>query len=118
MKIDSTYNVELIAQPGAVLSDTEVERIIDRTMDELIHLGFENAVISGSVDRRTFELFIPWEEPTFLEIVQRIDSAVRSAFHAAGVATPEWPVDQSPVRMERREVTFKDPDIDEHLTPV
>ena len=119
MRIDTTCICQLVASDGGVLLDEEVERIIDSVMDELQSLGFEDAVIGGSVATRVFEIFIPCAGETFMEVADRIDSGIRSAFHAAGVCTPEWQGPQDlPVRMERREVTFKDPEADGQLTSV
>ena len=113
MKINTTYTCELIPAEGCIPTDDDVEAIIAVVTDELIALGFADAVISGSIVRRTFEISTPATGVTFIAIAERIDSGIRAAFHAAGVATPEWPGIETGLRLERREINFKDPSPDD-----
>lgn len=118
MNIHAIYNYELVTVSREVVDD-EIERIIDAAAEELQNLRFADAVISGSIVNRKFEIFIPASGDTFADIAQKVDSGIRSAFHTAGVHTPGWPeVDDFPVRLERREITFKEPDPDGELAGV
>ncbi len=67
--------------------EVPVEEIVDKVTDELIILGYDNAVVSASIATKTVRVVQVIE---MREDYLTLDSALRSAFHAAGVGTPGW----------------------------
>jgi hypothetical protein len=111
--LDVIYQCELLPEPDTELTDDSVESIIEKVADELDTLGLDSAVISGSIATRRFTIDLTVTGLGFGEIATRVDSSVRAAFHAAGVATPEW--DQHNhvrviARMERSSVRIQAPE--------
>lgn len=113
IKVAVTYYAEIWPEPGEDLTDDKVVDIVDRVADELDTLGYADATISGSIAERMFNIMLTASGATFGDVAASVDSAVRSAFHAAEVGSPEWNGLENHAhliaRMERRKVEFSDP---------
>ncbi len=108
--IDIECHFIITPQPGGDLTDGGVETIIDTVTDELIKLGFENVTIGGSVTQRSFDIGMQASGSSFANPMIHVDSGLRTAFHAADVATPGW---ERPIHaiaeMNRQQLTFLEP---------
>lgn len=116
--LNVTYRFELV--PGGPFDPSEVERIIEETTEGLIELGYHDAVIGGSMAALRFEIDVAvqaaLDENGWVDVVGlfgEVDSAVRSAIHAAGVSTPGWPPLPDALRLERREVFVAEGEVDD-----
>jgi hypothetical protein len=71
----------------------ELERFLDRVMDELLKLyGVEDSTLTASLAEGRFSIMLTVEAP-YPESAAAIGmSTIRTAFHAAGASTPEWPM--------------------------
>jgi hypothetical protein len=75
-------------EPSFEGENIAMEDIVDTVTDELITLGYDNAVVSASIPNKSIRV---------IQVIERreeylaLDSALRSALHAAGVGTPTWP---------------------------
>ena len=70
--------------------EEEVERVFDLTMQELLRLGVVDPSVSGSTVTGEMAMSCIVEAGSWDEALKAVDSAFRSALHAAGVRTPEW----------------------------
>jgi len=75
--------------PGA---PDDLERLLDRVMDELERLSnVADPDLTASLAKGEVSIMLTVEAPDTLDAAVTAMSAIRSAFHAADVATPEWP---------------------------
>jgi hypothetical protein len=119
--IDVTYLCEVVPQAGDSMDDDDVATIIDVATDELIRLGFEDTTLAGSLAARTLEIALCIHPEGYRDefgwldmsrLVAAVDSAVRAAFHAAGVSTPGWPPASDGPRLARRSVSVNERTVD------
>lgn len=76
---------------GSKSSDADrLEAFLDRTMDELLKIGAEDATVSGALARGSFEVSITVEADTPQHAIEVGNSVIRTAMHAVGGFTPEW----------------------------
>ncbi len=71
----------------------DLERFLDRVMEELLALdSVQDSTVTASLAEGRFSVMLTVDAP-FPESAAAIGmSAIRAAFHAAGAATPDWPV--------------------------
>jgi len=95
MELEITYEGRLTVEPdyeGEVVDPgSEIAQAFDLTMQELLKLDVIDPSVSGSVTTGEITMSCIVESSTWDEAVTRVDSAFRSALHAAGVCTPTWP---------------------------
>ena len=72
-------------------SDQDVESHLDEVMDELLKVDAGDPSIDVDLDKRRVFLAIVVEAPNPLAAIDQSSSFIRSAIHAAGGATPDWP---------------------------
>ena len=75
-----------------VASDEQFDAFIDAVMEELSDLDVVDPDMVGSFADRTVAFTMGIEAEDFEDAVPVFLSALRSALHAAGAHTPEWPV--------------------------
>jgi hypothetical protein len=76
--------------PGA---PGDLEGFFDRVVEELLRLdAVEDSTISGSLAKKTVTIMVTVDAPSPEGAAAIGMSAVRAAFHAAGAATPDWPL--------------------------
>lgn len=98
MKCEITFVGTLVwkpDQPGQVTSqegrETELDTIFDTTMSELLKLdGVEDPIMSGSLTTQTVEVTLLASGDSITTAIAAGESALRTAFHSAGVGTPGW----------------------------
>jgi hypothetical protein len=79
---------------------------LGRVMEELVRLGVEDPMLSGSLSTRDVEVSLVVDAPSPEEAVPMAMGTVRAAIHAAEGATPGWPVfDPQAVIAKRVDVT-------------
>lgn len=72
-------------------SDEDVESHLDEVMAELQKLDAGDPSIDVDLDQRRVVLAVAVDAPNPLAAIDRASSFIRSAIHAAGGATPDWP---------------------------
>lgn len=72
-------------------SDQAVESHLDDFMKELLHLRAEDPSIDVDLSTRAVDLSVLVRAANPLEAVIHASGFIRSAIHAAGGATPDWP---------------------------
>ncbi len=98
MKCEITFVGTLVWKPdydGQVASQeecqTELDIIFDTTMSELLKLdGVEDPIMSGSLTTQTVEVTLLASGDSITTAITAGESALRTAFHTAGVGTPGW----------------------------
>jgi len=71
----------------------DLESFFDRVMEELLRLdAVEDSTISASLAKKTVTIMVTIDAPSPEGAVAIGMSAIRAAFHAAGAATPDWPL--------------------------
>ena len=77
----------------------DLEGFFDRVMEELLRLDVvEDSTISASPARKTVTIMVTTDAPSPEGAAATGMSAIRGAFHAAGAATPDWPLfDELPI---------------------
>jgi hypothetical protein len=83
-----TFMAALLVQ-GSDPDRLEVQ--LDQVMEELIRLGVADPAIGGTLATGEVEISITVAAPTPEEAVPKAMSTLRTALHAAGIATPGWP---------------------------
>jgi len=72
---------------------SDLESFFDRVMEELLRLDtVEDSTISASLAKRTVTIMVTIDAPSPEAAAAIGMSAIRAAFHAAGAATPDWPL--------------------------
>jgi hypothetical protein len=70
----------------------ELDRLLDRVMAELERLhNVEDPDLTASLAKGEVSIMLTVEAPDSLAAAATALAAIRTAFHATGVATPEWP---------------------------
>ena len=71
----------------------DLESFFDRVIEELLRLdAVEDSTISASLAKKTVTIMVTIDAPSPEGAVAIGMSAIRAAFHAAGAATPDWPL--------------------------
>src|SRR6266498_645067 len=71
----------------------DLEGFFDRVLEELLRLdAVEDSTISASLARKTVTIMVTIDAPSPEGAAAIGMSAIRAAFHAAGAATPDWPL--------------------------
>lgn len=119
--LEVTYQCELRPSDETTAIEDDIAAIISATTDELIALGYGDTTIGGSLVTRRFDIDIVVDGAKYNDadgwvdvprMLADVDSAIRSAFHTAGVSTPGWPVLPNALRFERREINVREADGD------
>ena len=66
---------------------------LDRVMDELVKLGVEDPSLNATLASGLVELSVVVEAGSFPEAMKVGLDLARTAIHAAGGGTPDWPSD-------------------------
>jgi hypothetical protein len=67
-------------------------RFLDAVQDELLELGsVTDPTLSASLTNRTISIMLTVDADSPESLVATAMGAIRTAFHAAGAATPDWP---------------------------
>lgn len=82
---------ECSLQGKSDLSDEEFDDQSDAVMEELLRLDALDPSVGGSITRREFEVEVYVEASSLDEAFSAGASQIRSALHAAGVDTANWP---------------------------
>jgi hypothetical protein len=79
--------------PGEVLDDpaASIEQHLDAVMDQLLELDLVDADISARLELGEVEITILVEAPSPEDAAKLGLSDIRTAVHAAGGSTPNWP---------------------------
>lgn len=72
-------------------SDEEIESHLDEVMAELLNLGAGDPSIDVDLDEHRVALAVAVDAPNPLDAIGLASSFIRSAIHAAGGVTPDWP---------------------------
>ena len=113
MKIEITYRGTMTVTPDSQSDQVdmaeEMDRVLDLTMDELLALtSIEDPIMSGSLAAGDVEVTVTVEAESLSDAIVAADSAIRSAFHAAGVFTHGWEDTDQAVRVEWHKVEADD----------
>jgi len=86
----------MVARFGVAAGDPgdpdDLDRLLDRVMEELEKLhNVEDPDLTASLAKGNVSIMLTVEAPDALTAVADAMAAIRTAFHATGVATPEWP---------------------------
>lgn len=120
MNLEVTFSGQLLVVPEYEAEvfdhDEEVEKAFDVTMAELVKLSVKDPALSGSITIGEFEVTVGVEANSFPEAIAEVDSAIRSALHAANVRTPDWE-SQSGLRVVWHKVEAEEEEADDPLVP-
>jgi hypothetical protein len=71
-------------------------RFLDAVQDELLELGsVTDPTLSASLTNRTISIMLTVDADSPESLVATAMGAIRTAFHAAGAATPDWPASRN-----------------------
>ena len=88
---------------------------LDRVMDELEKLGADSPSIDATLAKGTVEISIVVDASSWEEATQKGLGTLRTAIHAAGGGTPDWPTEISPpewgITLEETSVRKADGDL-------
>ncbi|HEY7875864.1 MAG TPA: hypothetical protein VIG64_12165 [Actinomycetota bacterium] len=79
----------------------ELEQFMDEFGKELDSLGAEDVLIETTMSKGYVDLSLSVAALQFEEAVAVGSSLIRTAFHTAGAATPDWSVDWIEVKAQR-----------------
>jgi hypothetical protein len=77
--------------PTAEEVGNAIETHLDAVMEELLHLGAEDTTIDLDLSRQVIEFAVQVSAVNPLGAAAQASGLLRSAIHAAGGATPDWP---------------------------
>jgi hypothetical protein len=81
----------------------------DRIMEELVDLGVADPLISGDMATGDVEIFVMVEADSHRAAADKAMAGIRTAIHAAGGGTPDWPrLDETTLRATGTEVADAD----------
>ena len=76
--------------PGTI---DDLESFLDGVLEELLRLdAVEDSTLSASLARRVVTIMVTVDAPSPEGGAAIGMTAIRTAFHAAGAATPDWPM--------------------------
>lgn len=88
-----TMAVRFNVAEGGSATPVDLEGFFDRVLEELLRLdAVEDSTISASLAKKTVTIMVTIDAPSPEGAAAIGMSAIRAAFHAAGAATPEWPL--------------------------
>jgi len=102
VNLEITYSgvIQFVPEPQDGFDrDREVESVFEATMRELVKLGVSDPSVSGSIASGEIEISCLVTAPSLLDAINEVDPCVRSALHAATVATPTWEQDRLRVEL-------------------
>lgn len=92
-RFEARLRGRIVRIDGGELESNMVEYLMDQAVQELEKLNAQEIDASTNLRTGVFSLTIVLEKEDLL-IAQEVASAqMRSAFHAAGVGTPDWTID-------------------------
>jgi hypothetical protein len=86
---------------GVVLGTSDTDQLdahLDQVMEELLRLGAADPSINATLATGAVEVSIAVDAPTFEKAAETGLATLRTAVHAAGGATPDWPTELPPQR--------------------
>lgn len=72
-------------------TDDDIERWLDATMDELLALDALDPSIDAGIEDRSVRFSLAVDAANPVEAVNMASTTLRTAIHAAGGGTPDWP---------------------------
>jgi hypothetical protein len=72
-------------------SDVDVERHLDQVMAELLEIGADDPSIDVDLGAQRVDLAVAVDAANPLDAANTASALIRTAIHAAGGATPDWP---------------------------
>jgi hypothetical protein len=81
-----------VADHGRENQDDDLEQFLDRVMEDLLTLdNVEDSTLTAALARGRFSIMLTVDAdlPEHAAVIGM--AAIRSAFHAAGASTPDWP---------------------------
>jgi len=100
-RYESSFCGQLMRTDGATHTPAEIETYIDLVVAELEQLGAQDIDVSTNLETGLVEASISLESPDLMDAQQAGSGAIRSAFHAAEIATPGWAIDWVGSSMQR-----------------
>ena len=86
----------VVSTQGHIVTDDgetseDIERWLDETMEELLNLGASDATIDADLGARqvSFSALVDAANP--IGAISQVSGLLRTAIHAAGGGTPDWP---------------------------
>ena len=76
-------------------ADSVIEENLDHAMQELVSLGATDPRIDAAVVERGASFFVTVEAPNPIDASTAASGLIRTAIHAAGGGTPDWPAPSS-----------------------
>ncbi|MGQ0802450.1 MAG: hypothetical protein ACT4PI_01110 [Actinomycetota bacterium] len=103
MRYEIAFRGEIAAAHDAAppVAD-KLEPFLDDVVSELEKMHAQDISVSADVETGSFRVSVSLQAKDVSEAHQRGDSLIRSAFHAAGLLTPEWEVDWIEVSASRQ----------------
>lgn len=93
MRYEITFDGRLRRTDGGALIPDELEGFLDRFVSELEVLDAEDIDVSTNLVAGTIRVVVSTESEELLGAQLEGNTQIRTAFHAAGVATPGWSID-------------------------
>jgi hypothetical protein len=85
------FSVSLSGVFEPQIEPTRAEELLDSVMEEMLSLGAHDASIEASLGERQVAIFVRVEAPNPIDAIGEASVVIRSAIHAAGGGTPDWP---------------------------
>jgi hypothetical protein len=97
MRYEIIFDGRLVRTSGSIGRD-EVESFMDLFVEELEGIQAEDIDVSTNLQKCTVTVSVTTEDEDMLEAQIKGSSTIRTAFHAAGAATPGWSIDWTSAR--------------------
>jgi hypothetical protein len=92
-KFSVVFQGAMLDPSGQRVPPDEAEMHLDRVLDELEVLKAEDPAIGAALAQGEVEITVSVEADSLDEAQAKGSAVIRSAVHAAGVATPDWSID-------------------------
>jgi len=97
MRFYLTADMEFVCADAARDTDGNFEAFLDAVMDDLVDLedvdeGITGADLTATITRRRASVDMAIDADTFNDAIRLYLANTRTALHAAGCGTPNWPV--------------------------
>lgn len=90
MKLTMTVRFNVTENGPSTAED--LESFLDGVIEELLRLdGIEDSTVSASLSKRIVTIMVTVDAPSPEGAAAIGMTSIRTAFHAAGAATPDWP---------------------------
>jgi len=92
MRYEVIFDGRLVYDDGASPSQQQVESFVDKFVEELEVIQAEDIDVSTNLSECTITVSVTTENGDMLDAQIKGSGTIRSAFHAAGAATPGWSI--------------------------